>query len=799
MSKIPFSVSARTAKLIGRENFANAEGAVIELVKNAYDADADTSIIIFDRRDSQNHGPSIYLIDNGRGMAQDVVVDKWMQIGTDDKVANFTSERGRIKTGAKGIGRFALDRLGGRARMLTIPKETNKGLIWSVNWKLFDVVGISINAVNAHMKGLKFFGLKSYLENKFADILPIQHVLSSVKLKTGTILKISILRDEWDEAELESLFDNLEVLVPPKEQPDFSIYLFDTTSPAKYGQLSTAYYDDFDYRVSAHYLADEKKSLNVEITRNELNIDKLATDFSDLFELEQMKRFPFRLSDFTNRTIRLNLTLDDLRGFSAVDTGLIDRVGEFTFTFYFLKETFARKDQERYPYRNFNSSTRNKWLDKFGGVKIFRDGFRVRPYGEKGNDWLGLGDRAAKSPQSAGQRIGDYRIRPNQISGTVGISRVKNAALNDKSGREGIQENDVFGVFKNVVIGIINLFEKDRNAVMFSLSELNKKRNKEAADREAAVAEAERIQREKEAREARTGGEGEGGEKDPASNPTATEELLASATLGYKQELHEKELEIRFLRNLASNGLIMASFAHELKSLQSRIIPRTMFLEKELKKYVKENSFKNVNKEDNPFYMLKLIRDEDTKLKHWLDYSLSSLKKSKRSRSAIVLAEYFREFVESWNNALKMRGVRISLKGTPSTSYSVTAFPVDLDTVFNNLLSNSLNSFVGQSKKEVNISWKVDGSRMRILFSDTGVGLAKEYRNQPEEIFNAFETSKRDRKGNVTGTGMGLYIAKSVVDEYEGGTIEVVDTEGGFTMAIELPVNYSVKKDSKNV
>ena len=797
MSKIPFTVSARTAKLIGRENFANAEGAVIELVKNAYDADADTSIIIFDRRGSQNHGPSIYIIDNGRGMTEDVVIEKWMQIGTDDKVANFTSDRGRIKTGAKGIGRFALDRLGVRARMLTVPKETKKGLIWSVNWKLFDVVGISINSVNAHMRELTAFGLKPYLESEFADILPIQDVLSSIKSRTGTVLKISILRDEWDETDLESLFDNLEVLVPPKEQPDFSIYLFDTTTPEKYGRLSTAYYDDFDYKVSAHYLADKAKSLTVEITRNELNLEKLAKDFSDLFEFELMNRFPFRLSDFKKRTITLNLTLDDLKGFSAVGAELTDRVGEFTFTFYFLKETFTRKDQEKYPYRNFSSSTRNKWLDKFGGVKIFRDGFRVRPYGEKDNDWLGLGDRAAKSPQSAGQRLGDYRIRPNQISGTVGISRVKNEALNDKSGREGIQENDVFNVFKNIVIGIINLFERDRNSVMFSLSELNKKRNKEAADREAAVAEAERIQREKEAREAGKREEGkEDGEKDSTSNQTATEteELLATATLGYKQELYEKELEIRFLRNLASIGLIMASFAHELKSLQSRILPRTMFLEKELKKYVKESSFKNINKEDNPFYMLKLIRDEDTKLKHWLDYSLSSLKKAKRSRKEIVIAEYFKDFVESWSNALKMRGVRISLTGTSSTSYSVTAFTVDLDTVFNNLLSNSLNSFVGQSKKEVNISWKVDGSRMRILFSDTGVGLAKEYRNQPEEIFNAFETSKRDRKGNVTGTGMGLYIAKSVVDEYEGGTIEVVDTEVGFTMAIELPVNYSVKK-----
>ena len=122
--KIPFKVSARTAKLIGLENFSTEEGAVIELVKNTYDADAKNCILIFDFKtkieiiknaedveekiekfDAENS--SIYIIDNGIGMNDRIIENQWMTIGTDNKLYEHTTEGGRVKTGAKGIGRFA--------------------------------------------------------------------------------------------------------------------------------------------------------------------------------------------------------------------------------------------------------------------------------------------------------------------------------------------------------------------------------------------------------------------------------------------------------------------------------------------------------------------------------------------------------------------------------------------------------------------------------------------------------------------------------------------------------------------
>ncbi len=790
MAKIPFTVSARTAKLIGQENFANAEGAIIELVKNSYDADAKTALIIFDNSDEIKENHSLYIIDNGQGMTEDVVKEKWMKIGTDDKLQNFTSEGGRIKTGAKGIGRFALDRLGKLTEMHTVSKETNQRLFWSVNWEDFEKIGLSIHEVNAELTNLDTFDLKSHLKDLFKDYKQIPELLDKTEFTTGTILKINALKDSWDEKDLKSLFDNLEVLIPPFEQPEFSIYLFSTSNIVNLGEVNTAYYDDYDYKVSAKYLADDNQSLQVKITRNELVIEALENSYKEVFDAEQMKKFPYDLETFKSKEFEYYLDLGKIKVFSSVDQELLKKIGKFDFTFYYLKNTISddknEGDLKKYPYRNFVSANRRAWLDKFGGVKTFRDGFRVRPYGDKDNDWLRLGERQAKSPQGAGQRLGAYRIRPNQIAGTVNISRINNPYFNDKSGREGIQENDVFEVFKNLLIEVINFFEKDRNVVMVHLSELYDKRNSDKKEREKAKAEAERILREKQKREKN--------KKSPDDNEikdedTETKELLAQATQNLEQELEEKDSEIRLLRSLASVGLIMASSAHELRNLRSRIVPRTEFLVRELKKLIDEKALASLHKEDNPFYMIDLIRNEDLQIKHWLDYSLSSLKKDKRKRTNINFGEYFETFKGNWKKSLDKSDINLTLNGSNDAPNTIQTFEVDLDTIFNNLLINSRVAFSGKTgSKEIKINWKRVDEFVQIDFVDNGQGLAQEYKSNPSEIFNAFETSKRDNKGNIIGTGLGLYIVKSIIDEYIDATMDIMDSEIGFKLRLTFPV-----------
>lgn len=781
MADIPFTVSARTAKLIGQENFANAEGAIIELVKNAYDADADTAIIIFDTSIKE---PCIYIIDNGHGMTEQVIKEKWMQIGTDDKLQNFTSDGGRIKTGAKGIGRFALDRLGVSARMHTVSKATKASLYWSVNWEDFNEIGLAINEVKAKLFNFKNFGLLEHLEKFFSSNEQILESIKKVDFETGTILKITNLKDNWTGKAIKSLFDNLEVLVPPAEQPDFNIYLFSTNPTDNLGKVNTAYYDDFDYKVASGYSSGDQV-LTVKITRNELDPKALENSYNEVFQYQQMQKFPYDLQTFKAKEFNITLDIDELRGFSSVDKDLLNKVGDFSFTFYFLKITATEDDKIKFPYRSFVTANRRAWLNKFGGVKIFRDGFRVRPYGENGNDWLRLGERVTTSPQSAGQRLGEYRIRPHQIAGTINISRIENSYFNDKSGREGIQENDVFEVFKNLLIEIINLFEKDRNVVMFNLKQLDDKRNEIKKQRELAKAEAKRILEEKRKREVT---KTQGLFDQTNESETKTQELFAEVTEQYEQELEEKQSEIQLLRNLASVGLIISSSAHELTSLRQRIIPRTEFLIRELRKIISEESLAHIKQADNPFYMIELMKGEDLKIKHWLDYSLNFIKKDKRKRAEIIIGEFFEKFQNSWKKALEQKNINLTIEGIKDESIKVQGFEVDLDTIFNNLLANSIEALKGTEEKRVRVNWKVSGDFIDINFSDNGSGLAKEFRKNPSEIFNAHETSKKDSKGNVIGTGLGLYIVKSIIDEYSDSSIFISDSEVGFSLGLKLSV-----------
>ncbi len=114
MEKMKYNISARTTILIGREGVSRADGAIIELIKNTYDADADFCYIAFDIPNDK-----MYIIDNGVGMTKQVIQSSWMLIGTDNKKYNFLSEKKRVKSGEKGIGRFALDRLGSQCTMYT--------------------------------------------------------------------------------------------------------------------------------------------------------------------------------------------------------------------------------------------------------------------------------------------------------------------------------------------------------------------------------------------------------------------------------------------------------------------------------------------------------------------------------------------------------------------------------------------------------------------------------------------------------------------------------------------------------
>ncbi|MDR2406703.1 MAG: sensor histidine kinase, partial [Bacteroidales bacterium] len=526
---------------------------------------------------------------------------------------------------------------------------------------------------------------------------------------------------------------------------------------------------------------------------NELNLEKLGTEYKEVFQHSLMQKFPYNLETFKQSEFSYNLTLKELvRGFSAIDKqGLLEKIGRFNFTFYYIKNTISDDKSDgdviKYPYKSFNSANRRAWLKKFGGVKIFRDDFRVRPYGENGEDWLKLGERQARSPQGAGQRLGAYRIRPNQISGTISISRITNVNFQDKSGREGIQENDTFDLFKVIVTEIIALFERDRNTIMFALSELNKKRDKDAEEKRKVQEIAETILKEEVKSKENQQKKNTGEKKE--SSPSEVEVLLAKRAKAQEEEIEDKESELRLLRSLASTGLIVASFAHELRSIRNLLVARTDDLTISLDKTIDKNLLKNLPEEWNPYEMLKMMREQDVKIKHWLDYSLSALRKDKRKRTNLDISYYFEAFKSNWTGALSTRRTEIKLVNNLHDAVVFRAFTIDMDTIFNNLLANSLDAFMlrkDNMPRIVTITWGTKGEHLSIIYEDTGVGLSKDFKN-PDDIFLPFVTSKRDKKGNEIGTGMGMYLVKMVIEEYNG-SVNLMSTDIGFKIKLSLPL-----------
>jgi signal transduction histidine kinase len=767
MKTVSFQVSARTARLIGRENVSNADGAIIELIKNGHDADA-TNVAVFFKEDT------LYIADNGHGMTEDVISGNWMTIGTDNKEMDPFSPRKRIKSGAKGIGRFALDRLGKSVDMYTLPSGQRQGFKWSVNWKDFEKKNITVEKVNATLTEIGDLDLSSVVESWGAP-----DVHSGITFPNGgTILCIKGLRDTWTEDLLDSLFQSLESLVPAVEMDPFAIFMFSHAHPEKYGKVQPLMNDDYDYRISAVY-DSSAKAVTATIHRNEFDLVRLAEEFGDVFTNPNaqpyMKSFPYTLDIFQEGSYTLAVPINKLlRGYKDPE-GILDQIGDFTFNLTYAKNGLPnKKEQQKYPYKTVNYRERKVWLERFGGVRIYRDHFRVRPYGENGDDWLSLGERQAQSPAGAGQNLGGFRVRPNQVAGSIHISRISNIAFQDKSSREGIQENPVFNLFQNLLKAIISMLEEDRNKVFYALSELYTSTHEDEQAMDEAleiVAKAEETSQEQE----------------PNIKPAEASTLL-KAVKAYSTQVHEQEEELKVLRSLASAGLITASAAHELKGISNRLVNRSEHIREVLEEHLKSSDFEDVDEELNPFILLNDMRNTDKGIQEWLNYALMPLKRDKRRRQVISLVDYFTQLKSNWNNLLDKRKISLELKNFDNDP-AIKMFPIDLDTIFNNLIINSVEAFTRRKEKSdriIKVECELVNNSYRMTYSDNATGIDESFKDTPNDIFLPHTTTKIDRAGNAIGTGMGMYLVKSVVEDNKG-SVRILPIAKGFSIEIDLP------------
>jgi len=854
MPKVSFTVSARTARLIGRENVASSKGAIIELVKNAYDADSIVSIVYFDNqysvlqdeltldqfadivckgiseddlktvysfaddkyvlkdgieeqnvirlRKELNELNSLYIIDSGEGMTQKIIRQHWMIIGTDNKAYDVFTKSGRVKAGAKGIGRFALDKLGTQCEMVTIfnpenhdpdvdegGKETSfTGYSWRVNWDDFEGEFKTIEKVEADLDGLISSSFLEALESLSIG-MDLKSIETKADFRYGTVLKISGLRDNWEDYHVNQVYSDLEVLVPPKESGEFQIFLYSSLEKEKYGEVFGSVCDDFDYKLTAH--ADANQNIKIEITRNEYDLELIDPEF---FKMEEMSEYPYQKKDFQKGTWTKTVTFSQLLpGFKEVDQqNVFENIGVFDFSFYFMKRSYASSDAERFNYKKALTNFRKDWLDKFGGVKLFRDNFRVRPYGEVKDssfDWLGLGARKSQSPAGIAKEDGGWRVEPENVSGAIKISRLTNVNFEDKSSREGLQENKTFLILKEILTKIIHILEEDRAYIARAMDKYYNEKHADRINKEQAEKLAKSILENNRQRKEQNEKDGKkaGASIDGQSNELT---VLAELNRGKDEEIEKLKDEQKVLRGLASSGIVLASFSHDLSKLNNVLSSRVDKIKTLISEKIQESEYIEIEERKNPFVQLERMRKQDVKLQNWLNFSLGAARKDKRKRKQLFLHKYFNDLKNDWATVLENRGIQMNTDEIAEIDMRV--FEIDFDSVFNNLLVNSIDAFI-QSKesrqREITIKARETSKEIIMEYYDNGPGLSKDI-EKPEKIFEPLYTTKRNpHTGEEEGTGLGMWLVKSISAENDA-QVKLLYPEIGFGIRITFPAKY---------
>lgn len=824
--QLAFRVSAKAARLMGRENVSNAEGAIVELVKNTYDADAKYCALIFDKpypelpvrlpleeaawlqlhlanfddlyEESNNEyhlrwgldhdlfngataaarqALDLWIVDDGHGMSSEVIEQHWMVIGTNFKEQNVFSGSGRVRTGAKGIGRFALDRLGTRCTIYSTTLEENKqqSLEWEVNWSEFEGSGKKLDQVFARLDQSNLtargaiHALKSYpvFERK------LDAIEKKVPWTTGTAIRISGLRDQWDKDEVSHLFSSLQALVPPEEQRPLQLLLLDSRVPEKHGLVQSNVLDDFDYKLTADVKADG--TMSITIWRNELVVRELDPE---LFKLEEMKDPKFLKEHFERGYISYDTSISEWfpRSSDTVSVEDMSKIGPFQLSLAYYKRNMPSVgDRKRYPYRAFNGGPRSQWLNEQGGIKIYRDDFVVRPYGEPGSkayDWLRLGERVSLNPAPASRK--GWRVSPQNLAGTIKISRATNPHLEDQSNREGLIENRVFRAFMTLVVRIIKEFEDDRSHIFSNLLAAFNQKNPVDTVKAEAAAVVSRLQV-------------------TSSSPPTIEDAnkLVRAIQVQEEQIRELKHDQNMLRALATLGTVLVSFSHEMGQLETSLGSRSYTLRKTMERLITPQALEGVSRELNPFTLLGNLEKADQKIKQWFKFALSAVRADKRRHRRLVFKDYLNNLAGIWSGFMADRTIGFEINVQDGFDPALKALEIDLDTIFNNLLLNSVEAFVTRNfpgERRIWIDIIPAGNNIQVTYCDSGPGLDSKYKKNPRDIFSFGETTKLGSDSENVGTGIGMWILDSVVSQYRGH-VEVFhpSPEWGFKMIIILP------------
>jgi anti-sigma regulatory factor (Ser/Thr protein kinase) len=436
--KLNFKPRARLLLQLGDQLIKNEKIALIELVKNSYDADASKAEIYMENVESAEEG-IIIIEDDGFGMDLDTVINVWMEPGSDFKTQKFekrelTPRFNRLPIGEKGIGRFGAHKLGNIIEMTT-KKNNHKEIFVKIDWTIFN-------------------------HYRYLDQVPITIIERSVpKLfkndRTGTNITISNLRKEWNRGIAREVKRSVTALASPFEIKSSFFTDFNVTDKPNWFDDLLLWSDIKDYSLY-HF--------KVVLTGN--SISTFEYDFTPWNTMPKLSGRTVKYS-INKKSVGLISTEEKLieyfKDLTDSDDNLLElskhNIGEILFEGYiFDRDQFVLKlgVSDKKGFKGY--------LDSNCGIRVFRDGLRVYDYGEPENDWLGLDLRRVNQPTK--------KLSNNIVLGAVYLKRKESFDLVEKTNREGFVENKAYDVFKNSILHVIEIIETLRYNDKLKLREI---------------------------------------------------------------------------------------------------------------------------------------------------------------------------------------------------------------------------------------------------------------------------------------------------------------------------------------
>ena len=710
---VRFSIDAGIIDRLGKELVARHETAVSELVKNSYDADAKKVKLTF--IDSSEIGGIIVINDDGVGMTKEQLVNGFMRLASSDKIHfPFSPIYNRKRAGKKGIGRFAAQRLGKQLTITTQTEDSEQALEITINWNDFK-----------NDQDLMFIDNKIEYKNRMP------------KKRSGTRLVIRDLRDKWTEAQIKRVYRYASEILQPfplakvklkTEDPGFKLIC-----KRKEGDFSEIIAND-NTMFFEHALAEIKGNVDDEgFMRISINSQKLNYKIKDVLLNENQ---PFKYL----RNINLR-------------------------AYYFIYSISEMSQQ-------VESFVREKAKEQ-GGIRLYRNGFRVLPYGEKANDWLEL----------------DASVRRRTIlpthANTNFFGFIEIDGQDDKfeelSSREGLLENDAFKEltdfgYKVLTDGVIKI--ASQRGIKTRTNEKDWKKEPE-----------EKIAEIIEELESMTSSKEDEQNIDYQEDSEDVKEKLGSIAQKLKeaqeeQKQKQKELldEKNLLRILAALGLTIGEFIHEIKQYQAVLEADS------------ENIKEYVDKDSEGYEVSDRIQENLKSLSTYTSYFDEAISENiQRELSPVELESAVLAFQKAIQNDLLKRKIEFNYEAKETLLYTCPMHKSEWASILFNLYTNARKAIQKVNKGNGSLYIEIGSTKRNVYleFSDNGNGIPLENR---DKVFNPFFTTSAPvgkitrNHEEMTGTGLGLKIVKDIITGY-GGIIYVKEPIEGFstTFRIELP------------